>query len=175
MVEGVQGRGRPQRRVVHLPPPADLASVVGGDRAAIPAGGDVIRVLLADDHEFVRRSLTDLLGATGDITVVAECRDGEEALAAGEERNHDVVILDLVMPRRTGLEAARELLSVQPEARVILLTGNLSAAAAREAWEIGLAGYLLKGDDPADLVQHVRAVAAGGTAWNPAALSRAMN
>jgi DNA-binding NarL/FixJ family response regulator len=146
-----------------------------GATEPIPAGGDVIRVLLADDHEFVRRTLTDLLGATGDITVVAECRDGEEALAAAEERNHDVVILDLIMPRRTGLEAARELLSVQPEARVILLTGNLSAAAAREAWEIGLAGYLLKGDDPADLVQHVRTVAAGGTAWNPAALSRAMN
>src|SRR3954464_9048813 len=166
--------GADRRAEVCTSDPRPILLPSSGATEPIPAGGDVIRVLLADDHEFVRRTLTDLLGATGDITVVAECRDGEEALAAAEERNHDVVILDLVMPRRTGLEAARELLSVQPEARVILLTGNLSAA-AREAWEIGLAGYLLKGDDPADLVQHVRTVAAGGTAWNAAALSRAMN
>lgn len=130
----------------------------------------MIRVLLADDHEFVRGTLVELFATSGDITVVAECSDGDEVLAAAEQSHPDVVIVDLAMPGRTGLQAARELLSVQPRARIILLTGNLSAAAVTEAHEIGLPGCLLKGEDPDALVQQVRAVAAGGTAWSAAAL-----
>jgi DNA-binding NarL/FixJ family response regulator len=129
----------------------------------------VIRVLLADDDEFVRSALVDLFAGSRDITVVAECSDGDQVLEAAERTDPDVVLLDLAMPRRTGLEAARELMSVQPDARIVLLTGSMSTAAVTEARQIGLAGYLYKGDDPAQLVQHVRGVAAGGTAWCPAA------
>ena len=132
----------------------------------------MIRVLLADDHDFIRSMLVDLLSASDDISVVAECSDGDEVVAAAGRSNPDVFILDLAMPRLSGLQAARALLAVRPEARTILLTANLSAAAVKEALEIGLAGYLLKGQDPDELVRHVRVVAAGGTAWSPAALAR---
>ena len=131
----------------------------------------MIRVLLADDHDFIRSMLVDLLSASEDISVVAECSDGDEVVAAAERSDPDVFILDLAMPRLSGLQAARAVLSVRPDARIILLTANLTVAAVKEAQEIGLAGYLLKGQDPDDLVRHVRTVAAGGTAWGDEALA----
>jgi DNA-binding NarL/FixJ family response regulator len=75
------------------------------------------------------------------------------------------VIVDLAMPRVGGLEAARRLLEVQPEARIVVLTATLSAAAVREARALGVQGYLLKDADPEALPHHLRTVAAGGTAW----------
>jgi DNA-binding NarL/FixJ family response regulator len=140
-------------------------------RAASTREDEVIRILLADDNQFVRTALVELFHSTGDIAVVAQCDDGEQVGAAAEQATPDVVILDLAMPSRTGLEAARDLLSVDPEARIILLTGEPSAAAVTEAREIGLAGYILKGEDPAELIQHVRTVAAGGTAWSSTVLT----
>jgi DNA-binding NarL/FixJ family response regulator len=111
----------------------------------------VIKVLLADDHAFVRDSLTELLSATGDVTVVAQCEDGGQVLDAARRTRPDVVLLDLAMPRVTGLQAARELLAEHPEARVVVLTGSLTPALVREAQEIGVVGYLLKDDDPGAL------------------------
>lgn len=131
----------------------------------------MIKVLLADDHAFVRDSLVELLSATGDVTVVAECEDGEQVLDAARRTRPDVVLLDLAMPRVTGLQAARELLAVHPEARVVVLTGSLTPALVKEAQAIGVVGYLLKDDDPGALPGHVRTVAAGGTAWSDAAAS----
>lgn len=130
-----------------------------------------IRVLLADDNDFVRQSLVDLLTAAGDVEVVAECADGDEVVAAAERTSPDVVVLDLAMPRMGGLEAGRRLLAVQPDARVVVLTATLSVAAVREARTIGAVGYLLKDDDPVQLPVALRAVAAGGTAWGEQTLS----
>jgi DNA-binding NarL/FixJ family response regulator len=127
----------------------------------------VIRVLLADDNHFVRSALVDLLSAGGDIEIVAECTDGDEVVPAVEQTRPDVVILDLAMARVGGLEAARRLLAVQPEARIVILTASLSAAAVREAHILGAVGYLLKDGEPDELPGHVRTVAAGGTAWRP--------
>lgn len=133
----------------------------------------MIRLLLADDNDFVRQSLVDLLTARGDMSVVAECSDGDEVVEAAEHTHPDVVIVDLAMARVGGLEAARRLLAVQPDARVVILTATLSAAAVREARELGVVGYLLKDADPEELPHHVRAVAAGGTAWRAERGSRA--
>ena len=129
----------------------------------------MIKVLLADDHAFVRDSLVELFTASGDVTVVAECEDGEQVLDAARRTQPDVVLLDLAMPRVTGLQAARQLLSAHPDARIVVLTGSMTPSLVREAQEIGVVGYLLKGDDPGALPDHVRAVAAGGTAWSDAA------
>jgi DNA-binding NarL/FixJ family response regulator len=129
----------------------------------------MINVLIADDHAFVRRSLGDLLAAAGDIRVVAECADGSEVAEATARTHPDVVLMDLLMPRMSGLDAAQALLATQPDVRVIVLTGSLNMAAARDAQTLGLAGFLLKGDDIDSLADCIRAVAAGGTAWNPAA------
>ena len=125
----------------------------------------MIRLLLADDNAYVRSSLVELLTAGGDMTVVAECTDGDEVVEAAERTHPDVLVLDLAMARVGGLEAARRVLAVQPDARVVILTATLSASAVRQARELGVVGYLLKDADPEELPHHVRAVAAGGTAW----------
>jgi DNA-binding NarL/FixJ family response regulator len=125
-------------------------------------------VLVADDSAVLRRVLVDVLGGAGDITVVAECTDGDEVVGAALRAEPDVVLMDLVMPRVDGMEATRRLLAVRPGTRVVLHTGSLDPAAVREARRLGLPGYLLKAD-VVDLPQHVRDVAAGGTAWSPRA------
>lgn len=127
----------------------------------------MIRVLVADDHAFVREGIVRLLDAVPGVSVVAECADGEEVVDAAERTRPDVVVLDLFMPRLGGLEAAAQLLERRPGTRVILLTAHLSAEAVRTARRLGVAGYLLKDDDPAELPDHVRRVAGGGTAWAP--------
>ena len=131
----------------------------------------MIRVLLADDSPFVRESLTDLLSVSGGMEVVAQCADGSGVLDAVQRTAPDVVLLDLVMPVVDGLEATRRLLAVQPDARVVLLTGSVSPDAVSEARRLGAAGYLLKAEDPQYLVEALRTVALGGDAWSPATMS----
>ena len=125
----------------------------------------MIRVLLADDNAFVRSSLAQLFTAGADMEVVASCADGDEVVEAARATLPDVVLLDLAMPRMDGLEAARRLLAVQPDARVVFLTANPSASTLRQARGLGAIGYLVKDLDPDDLCEAVRAVARGGTAW----------
>lgn len=133
----------------------------------------MIKVLIADDHPLVRSALGDILAGTADIQVVAECADGSEVVEAAARTEPDVVLMDLVMPRMSGLEATRALLATQPDVRVIVLTGSLSAAAAHEALALGVAGFLLKADDDGDsLPVRIRAVAVGETAWHPAAVAQ---
>lgn len=127
-----------------------------------------IKLLIADDHDFVRGALSDLFADTGDIDVVAQCTDGSQVAAAAERTLPDVVLMDLEMPRMTGLEAARELLDVNPQARVVMHTGLLCPTSVSAAQKLGVAGYLLKGEDPDGLADQVRAVAAGRTVWSPA-------
>ena len=125
----------------------------------------VIRVLLADDNDFVRHAIVDLLTASGDLEVVAQCADGDEVVAAAVRVHPDVVLLDLTMARVGGMEAARRLLAVQPATRVVVLTASRSTAAISEAHDVGAVGYLLKAEDPGQLLTALRTVAAGGTAW----------
>lgn len=128
----------------------------------------MIEVLVADDHAGFRAAVIDLLTTSGDATVVAECADGTEVLPAYRRAHPDVVLLDMAMPRATGLEAAQAVLTADPLARVLMLTGDASADGVRAARRIGVAGYVLKDDDPALLPSHVRTVSQGGTAWSPA-------
>jgi DNA-binding NarL/FixJ family response regulator len=139
----------------------------------VPGRRDVsmTRVLIVDDHPLVRDSLTDLFAATDDLTVVGQCADGSEVVEAVERTGPHVVVMDLQMPRVDGLTAARSVLAAHPRVRIVFLSGGLTPASAREASEIGAAGYLLKEDDPAALPGHIRAVAAGETVWHPRALA----
>src|SRR3954453_5142090 len=105
----------------------------------------MITVLVADDHAFVRRELVDLLAGTEDIRVVAECVDGSEVTRAVARTRPDVVLMDLQMPRMSGLEATRALRTAYPHTRVIVLTGSLSADAARGARGLGAAGVPAQG------------------------------
>jgi DNA-binding NarL/FixJ family response regulator len=128
----------------------------------------LITVLVADDHWFMRATLVDLFAESDDITVAATCADGTEVVPAALRTDPDVVLMDVGMGEVTGLEAARALLQVRPDARVLMLSGSLSGAAVREAVSLGVRGFLLKGDDPALLTERIREVAAGGSAWSPA-------
>jgi DNA-binding NarL/FixJ family response regulator len=127
----------------------------------------MIRVVVVDDHPLVRDALTDVLEAAGGISVVGQCTDGSEVAAAVARVRPDVLIMDLHMPKVDGLTAARGVRATHPEVRILFLTGGFSPASANDAQALGASGYLLKDDDPALLPVHVRAVAAGGTAWHP--------
>ncbi|MGY1603246.1 response regulator [Geodermatophilus sp. SYSU D00815] len=129
----------------------------------------MIKVLVVDDHAFVREALGSLFAETDDIDVVGECADGSEVVDAALRADPDVVLMDVAMPRRNGLEATRDLLAARPGSRVVMLTGTVTADAVSEAEELGVAGYLVKGEDSGDLPTLVRAIAAGGTVWCPLA------
>jgi DNA-binding NarL/FixJ family response regulator len=128
-----------------------------------------IRVVVVDDNAFIRGALAELLAVTDDICVVGTCRDGSEVTATVARTAPDVVLMDLQMPRMSGLEATRELRATQPQVRVVVLSGNVAAGSAIEARALGVAGFLLKEEDPGDLPGRIRTVAAGGTAWSDAA------
>jgi DNA-binding NarL/FixJ family response regulator len=123
-----------------------------------------VTVLVVDDHPLIRETVTNLLEACDDLRVVGQCADGSEVPAAVSQLRPDVVLMDLQMPV-DGLTAARAVRASHPDVRILILSGGLSAAAAHEARAVGVAGYRLKDEPPDELPVHVRAVAAGGTAW----------
>ena len=104
----------------------------------------VTRVLVADDHELVRKGLTLLLSAEPDLNVVAEAADGEEAVKRALQDDIDLAILDISMPRKTGLQAARELGRRRPELRILILSMYDNEQFLFEALKAGASGYVLK-------------------------------
>jgi DNA-binding NarL/FixJ family response regulator len=130
-----------------------------------------IKVLIVDDHAFIRSALVELLAMTDDISVVGTCVDGSEVAAAAARTAPDVVLMDNHMPRMSGLEATRLLRAAQPDIRVLVLSGDVAPESAREAMSLGVAGFLLKEDDPGDLPDRIRTVAGGGSAWSDAAVA----
>lgn len=121
----------------------------------------MIRVLIADDQALVRGGFRLILDHAGDIEVVAEAADGQEAVAQCREHRPDVALLDIRMPGVDGLEAARLILAEQTAARVLMLTTFQVDDYIYEALRVGASGYLLKDVDPPDLVAAVRAAHAG--------------
>jgi DNA-binding NarL/FixJ family response regulator len=130
----------------------------------------VIRVVLADDHAVVRQGLRTFLDLQDDIEVVAEASDGEEAVAAAERLDPDVVLLDLVMPRMDGLSALERLR--EGRARVLVLTSFGDDDKLFAALRGGAAGYLLKDVQPTDLVRAIRSAHAGESPLSPAIATR---
>jgi DNA-binding NarL/FixJ family response regulator len=115
------------------------------------------RVLLADDHQLVRQGLRMLIDAEPDLEVVAEAGDGVEAVRAAREQDLDLAILDVSMPRMTGINAAREILAVRPAVRVVMLSMHDSAEYLFEALRAGASGYVLKSGADRDLIEAARA------------------
>lgn len=120
-----------------------------------------IRVMLVDDHEVVRVGFRMLLAASGDIDVIAEAGSGEAAYALCAETRPDVVIMDLSMPGMGGIEAARRLLARDDTLRILVLSAHEDASHARRVLKAGALGYLSKRTAPDEMVQAVRAIAAG--------------
>lgn len=123
--------------------------------------GDMIRVVLADDHSVVRAGLKAVLSAARDIEVVAEAKTGREAVIAAERFKPDVVVMDLSMPEMDGTAATKEIVSKGLAARVLVLTMHSEEDYLVPLMEAGAAGYLVKSAADRELVDAVRAVAHG--------------
>ena len=120
-----------------------------------------IRVLLADDHLIVREGLQMLLERSEEFEVVGQARDGVEAVEAAFELSPDVIVMDVMMPRKDGVEACREIMESLPDTRVVMLTASTEADAVIEAVAAGATGYLQKVAGMDELLGMVKDVAAG--------------
>jgi len=116
------------------------------------------RILVADDHEVVRRGLCALLQSQPDWELCGEAADGREAVEKANKLRPDAVILDIGMPTLNGLEATRQILKVNPQVRVLILTLHDSDQVVREVLNAGARGFLLKSDAARDLVSAVEAL-----------------
>jgi DNA-binding NarL/FixJ family response regulator len=132
------------------------------------------RILVADDHPIVLRGLKTVLNAQPDCEVVAEATDGDEAVALALTEDIHLAILDISMPRKTGLQAAREITHRKPEVRVLMLSMHDSEQYLFEAIKVGAAGYVLKSAVDRDLVEACRAAMRGEPFLYPGAVRALM-
>ncbi|MFZ1759321.1 MAG: response regulator transcription factor [Streptococcus suis] len=122
---------------------------------------NAIRVMLIDDHEMVRLGLKSYLNLQPDVEVVAEAGDGEEGLKKALEVKPDVVVMDLVMPKMTGVEATLALLKEWPQAQILILTSYLDNEKIYPVLEAGARGYMLKTSSADEILSAIRKVARG--------------
>ena len=120
-----------------------------------------IRVLIADDHAVVRMGLSALLGAEDDIEVVGEAKNGEETVREALRLMPDVVVMDLVMPKKDGVAATAELHEKLPSVRILILTSYSTSDGIAHAIEAGAAGALMKSAENESLISAIRTVHAG--------------
>ncbi|SDO92485.1 two component transcriptional regulator, LuxR family [Microbacterium testaceum StLB037] len=126
-----------------------------------------IRVLIADDEKLVRHALRIFVDTSGDMEVVGEATDGDEAVALAAQLLPDVVLMDLQMPRVSGIEATRRIMRVTSEVRVLAVTTFSTERHVVPALRAGASGYLVKDTDPDDILNAIREVAAGRSAMSP--------
>jgi len=122
----------------------------------------MIRVVVADDHTIVREGLKQLLGASGEITVVAEARDGHEVIDRVRTLDFDLLLLDMSMPGKSGIELIRQVRAEKPKLRILVLSMHEEHQYAVRAIRAGAAGYMTKESASRALVEAIRKVAGGG-------------
>ncbi len=118
-----------------------------------------LRILIADDHDLMRRGVKSLLQSHPGWEVCAEAHTGREAVSKAEEMKPDVVIMDISMPELNGIEAARRVRKVAPNAEVLILSVHYSDQLIREILDAGVCGYMIKSDSDGDLVAAVETLA----------------
>src|ERR1700738_477912 len=128
----------------------------------MPEAKSTLRILLADDHVTVRHGLKLLIDSQPDMKVVAEASDGEAAVQHAVALKPHVIVMDISMPGVNGLAATRTLRKVQPSAAIVTLTRHSDDAYLQELLRAGVSGYVLKQSAPTELLQAIRAAAAGG-------------
>lgn len=133
-----------------------------------------IRILIADDHAVVRQGLRMFLSLDKDLEVVGEAVDGKQALQMAHQLNPDVVLMDLLMPVMGGVEATTAIRKQLPDTEVIALTSVLEDSSVIGAVRAGAIGYLLKDTESDDLIQAIKAAAAGQVQLSPKAAARLM-
>ena len=131
-----------------------------------------IRVLIADDHPLIREGLRGLLAAEPDLELVGEAADGSEAVEKTDQLRPDVILLDLLMPVKSGIEAIIEIKEKDPGARILVLTSFADDEQLFPALRAGALGYLLKDSSPQDLLRAIRSVYRGESSLHPAIARR---
>jgi DNA-binding NarL/FixJ family response regulator len=126
-------------------------------------GSDNLRILVADDHEIIRRGLKALLSSRPGWAICAEATTGREAISKAEEHRPDVVVMDIAMPGLNGLEATRRIRKKLPKTQVVILSLHYSDQLVREVLDCGAHSYILKSDASRDLFTAVAAVAENRT------------
>lgn len=134
-----------------------------------------IRILLVDDHTLFRSGLKALLSRQADFEVVGEASDGLEGVKLAEQLKPDLVLLDLDMPVMNGTEALAQMLAINRELPVVMLTVSEDAEDLKEAFVLGARGYLVKNIDAEYLVNSVRQVVAGESVMSPEMTSKFVN
>jgi two-component system NarL family response regulator len=141
---------------------------------AVPVG-DPIRVLVVDDHALFRRGLEMVLAHEDDIDVVGEAEDGAEAVEKAVETTPDIVLMDVRMPRRSGIDACTAIKDAVPSSKIIMLTISDEEADLYEAIKAGATGYLLKEISIDEVAAAVRAVHGGQSLISPSMASKLLN
>jgi DNA-binding NarL/FixJ family response regulator len=118
-----------------------------------------LRILVADDHDLMRRGLKALLESHPGWSICAEAHTGREAVAKAEELRPDIVILDITMPELNGVEAARRILKASPNTEILVLSVHYSDQLIRDILDAGVRGYIVKSDSDRDLIIAVEALA----------------
>jgi DNA-binding NarL/FixJ family response regulator len=131
------------------------------------------RILIADDHEVVRQGIRAILQARPDWEICGEAVDGREAIRLAQELRPDVIIMDITMPKMSGLEASQEIAKLQPPARILIFTMHESKSLAPSVRRAGAQGYVVKSRAARDLVEALERLLAGGTFFDNASPSEA--
>ena len=127
----------------------------------------MIRILLADDHNIMRRGLRLLLEKHPGFEVVAEASDGRQAVERAEATKPDIVVLDIAMPNMSGIEAAQRIRALLPQAAIIILSMHSDEGYVLRALKAGAKGYLLKDSAENDLIEAIKAVSQGKAFFSP--------
>jgi DNA-binding NarL/FixJ family response regulator len=136
---------------------------------------DKIRVLIADDQTITRSGLQTLLAAQPDLEIIAEARDGREAIEMAAEFQPDVILMDLRMPGVNGIEATRRIRRTSPHIHILVLTVFEDDTSVFPAIRAGASGYLLKNTEQEELLRAIRTVADGGAIFSPGIAQRVLS
>ncbi|MCK9874464.1 response regulator transcription factor [Frankia sp. AgPm24] len=143
--------------------------------APTPSGANPIRVLIVDDHALFRRGLEMVLGQEVDIEVVGEAADGSEAVTMAKETAPDIVLMDVRMPRRGGIDATSAIKESVPSAKIVMLTISDEEADLYDAIKAGAMGYLLKEISIDEVAADIRAVYGGQSLISPSMASKLLS
>jgi two-component system invasion response regulator UvrY len=122
----------------------------------------MIKIMIADDHAIVRKGLKQILSETPDMLVAAEAGSGEEALKRISERTYDIILLDISLPGKSGLDVLRQIKRIKPKLPVVMLSVHTEEQYAMRAFKAGASGYLTKESAPEELISALRKISCGG-------------
>ncbi len=144
-------------------------------RKDMPNEPDKLRVLVVDDHALFRRGLQMVLEQEGDLELVGEASDGAEAIQRAQELMPDVILMDVRMPKRSGIEAAGQIKDLLPHVKILMLTISDEEADLYEAIKAGASGYLLKEIPIEEVADAIRSVWAGQSRISPSMASKLLS